>query len=185
MKMPFDNIEIKRSSRRTLSVEVRRDGSLLVRAPTRMPKKEIIAFLESKREWIEQKRGAVSKLDGIQPLSGDELSDLQKAANGYISQRVAFFADKVGVEYGRITVRRQKTRWGSCSAAHNLNFNCLVMLMPREVVDYVIIHELCHIIELNHSAAFWREVARVMPDYAQHRRWLHENGDRYMKLLGE
>ncbi len=89
---------------------------------------------------------------------------------------MAHFAPLVGVSYGRITIRNQRTRWGSCSGKGNLNFNCLLMLAPPEVLDYVVVHELCHRKEMNHSPRFWAEVARVLPDYQQRRRWLKEHG---------
>ena len=76
--------------------------------------------------------------------------------------------------YGRITIRAQRSRWGSCSSKGNLNFNCLLMLTPSEIRDYVVVHELCHRIELNHSAYFWAEVARILPDYKECRKWLIE-----------
>ena len=82
----------------------------------------------------------------------------------------------MGVDYGRITIRAQHTRWGSCSAQGNLNFNCLLMLTPDDVKAYVVVHELCHRKEMNHSARFWAEVERVLPGYRESRRWLRENG---------
>ena len=94
----------------------------------------------------------------------------------YIPQRVAHYAAKLGVTYGRITIRNQKTRWGSCSSKGNLNFNCLLMLTPPEVIDYVIVHELCHRKEMNHSARFWTLVASILPDYTEQKRWLREHG---------
>jgi predicted metal-dependent hydrolase len=81
----------------------------------------------------------------------------------------------VGVTYGRITIRNQRSRWGSCSGKGNLNFNCLLMLTPSHVIDYVVVHELCHRLEMNHSPAFWAQVERVLPDYRKSREWLREH----------
>jgi predicted metal-dependent hydrolase len=89
----------------------------------------------------------------------------------------------VGVDYRRITIRSQKTRWGSCSSSGNLNFNCLLLLAPPEVLDYVVVHELCHRKEMNHSPRFWAEVGRVLPDYKKRNKWLKENGSRLMLLI--
>ncbi|MBQ6684544.1 MAG: M48 family metallopeptidase, partial [Firmicutes bacterium] len=90
--------------------------------------------------------------------------------------RVAHYAPLVGVDYGRITIRNQKTRWGSCSSQGNLNFNCLLMLFPDEVIDSVVVHELCHRKHMNHSAKFYKEVERVFPEYRKWHQWLNENG---------
>ena len=81
----------------------------------------------------------------------------------------------VGVTYGRITIRNQRSRWGSCSGKGNLNFNCLLMLTPSHVIDYVVVHELCHRLEMNHSPAFLAQVERVLPDYRKSREWLKEH----------
>jgi predicted metal-dependent hydrolase len=91
----------------------------------------------------------------------------------------------MGISYGRITVRSQHTRWGSCSAKGNLNFNCLLMLVPQEVLDYVVVHELCHRKELNHSARFWAQVERILPDYRIHRKWLKDHGSALIGRLPE
>ena len=95
---------------------------------------------------------------------------------GELPEKVRFFAEKIGVSYGRITIRSQRTRWGSCSVKGNLNFNCLLMLCPEYVQDYVVIHELCHRKEMNHSAAFWAEVEKHCPDYRIRRKWLKDHG---------
>ena len=93
-----------------------------------------------------------------------------------IRERLSYYIPRVGKRPGRITIREQKTRWGSCSAKGNLNFNCLLMLCPEDVLDYVIVHELCHRKELNHSARFWAAVERVLPDYIQPLKWLKNEG---------
>ena len=113
----------------------------------------------------------------------EEIRDLADRALRVIPARAAHFAPLVGVTYGRITIRNQKTRWGSCSGKGNLNFNCLLMLAPPEVLDYVVVHELCHRKQMNHSAAFWAEVARVIPDYKEHVQWLKTEGSRLMRRM--
>lgn len=99
---------------------------------------------------------------------------LVAVAKRYIPERVAYWADIIGVTYGRISIRQQKTRWGSCSGEGNLNFNCLLMQMPKEIIDYVIVHELCHRKQMNHSKLFWAEVAKILPDYKERRKALKE-----------
>ena len=116
-------------------------------------------------------------------LTTEEIKKLAEEALQYIPQRTAFYAPLVKVSYGRITIRNQKSRWGSCSGKGNLNFNCLLMLMPPEVIDYVVVHELCHRLEMNHSERFWKEVERVLPDYKLRKKWLRENGDRIMRRM--
>ena len=163
-----------RSSRKTISIQLSPAGEVVVRAPNRMPKRDIERFLEEKRGWIE---GHLSKLPEVQPkLSEAELQTLARQAKEVLPEIAASYAPKVGVDYGRITIRAQRTRWGSCSAQGNLNFNCLLMLMPDDVMEYVVVHELCHRKEMNHSARFWAEVERVLPGYRESRRWLKENG---------
>ena len=100
-----------------------------------------------------------------------------------IPRRVAQFTPQVGVSVGRITIRCQHTRWGSCSSKENLNFNCLLMLCPEWVRDYVVIHELCHRCEMNHSPRFWALVAANCPDYNAARLWLKTQGRAIMERV--
>ena len=171
-----------RSSRRTISVQITLSGEVLVRCPRRMSNADIRRFVESKSGWIEkhlEKRTAAARL----PVFTDEqLQVLARQARQTIPERVAHFAPLVGVTYGRITIRNQRTRWGSCSAKGNLNFNCLLMKAPPEVLDYVVVHELCHRLEMNHSPRFWAQVERVLPDYKVSRKWLREHGNELMDL---
>ena len=168
--------QLIRSARKTLSIQITPTGEVILRCPKRCPLREAEAFLESKRPWIEKHLTAIAAAPRPEALTAEELQSLAKEAAKTIPERVAHFAPLVGVNYGRITIRSQHTRWGSCSAKGNLNFNCLLMLASPEVRDYVVIHELCHRKELNHSPAFWAQVERLCPDYRTHRKWLKDNG---------
>lgn len=133
-----------RSSRRTISVQIAPSGEVLVRCPRRMSNADIRRFVESKSGWIEkhlEKRTAAAQLP---VFTAEQIQVLARQARQTIPERVAHFAPLVGVTYGRITIRSQHTLWGSCSSKGNLNFNCLLMLTPPEVLDYVVVHELCH-----------------------------------------
>lgn len=174
---------ILRSSRKTLALQIRRDGAIVVRAPARLPRAEIDRFLREKEAWLEKHLEQVRRKPEEGPFSPEELASLGKLAGEDLPQRLSRFAPLVGVDYGRVTIRCQHTRWGSCSAKGNLNFNCLLMLCPPEVRDYVVVHELCHRKQLNHSPAFWAEVARVMPEYKVHRAWLKDQGAALIRRL--
>lgn len=96
----------------------------------------------------------------------------KEAARKLVHDRLAHFNVAYGFEYNRVSIKNQKTMWGSCSKKGNLNFNYRLALIPPELADYVIVHELCHLQELNHSKRFWSLVARTIPDYAQRRKAL-------------
>ena len=181
--------ELIRSKRKTLAIEIKKDGRVIVRAPMRVPMRDIERFINEKSEWIRVHRAKVlerkaqEEANPVPTLTDAQLRGLKKRASIVISERVAHFAPLVGVDYGRITIRSQKTRWGSCSSKGDLNFNCLLLLAPPEVLDYVVVHELCHRKQMNHSPRFWAEVARVIPDYKAKVKWLKENGGRLMLLI--
>ena len=120
----------------------------------------------------------------LEKLTEKDIRELADRALVYIPERVKYFAPQVGVSYGRITIRNQKTRWGSCSGKGNLNFNCLLMLTPPEVIDYVVVHELCHRKEMNHSKAFWDQVERILPDYKKSVAYLKKEGSAIMARAG-
>ncbi len=113
-------------------------------------------------------------------LSPEEIRELAAAAVRDIPERVKKWAAVMGITYGRITIRNQKSRWASCSSLGNLNFNCLMMLMPETIRDYLVVHELCHRKEMNHSKRFWAEVEAVIPDYRACEKWLKTNGESIM-----
>jgi len=183
-------IKIVRSNRRTISLEITRTGDVLVRAPRYMPEEEIQQFVRDKSGWLQkhlQKRETEREaLKEEGKFTEREIKKLQTLAKQVIPEKVAYYARLLGVTYGRISIRKQKTRWGSCSREGNLNFNCLLMMVPPEVLDYVVVHELSHRLEMNHSARFWAQVEKVIPDYKKAKKWLKEHGSQLMlQMHGE
>ena len=174
---------IKRSNRKSIGLEITDDG-LLVRAPRNASKRDIERVISEHKDWIvkkmeqHQKAASIAREKGL--LSMDDIRSLAEKACEYIPGRVSYYAQQLGVCPGRITIRNQKTRWGSCSAKGNLNFNCLLMLTPKEVIDSVVVHELCHLLEMNHSEKFYEHVLSVFPDYYEHHAWLKEHGPEIM-----
>ena len=186
------NIQIIRSNRKTAVIQVWQDQTVKVRVPRSMPEEAVRQMIKRKELWIREQLEKMKRLQeqeqaaeqNTQRFTGAELQNLADQALKVIPERTAYYAPIVGVTYGRITIRGQKTRWGSCNSKGNLNFNCLLMLAPPEVLDYVVVHELCHRKEMNHSKTFWKEVEKVLPDYRKAVRWLKENGGELMKRRG-
>lgn len=178
--------KILRSKRKTYGLEIK-DNGLIMRAPLYATDKQIREFMNQHREWIDthmQKvRECQQEFSDIPVLTMEEIRVLADKALVVVPERVRYYAQKIGVTYGRITIRNQRTRWGSCSAKGNLNFNCLLMLAPPEVLDSVVVHELCHRKEMNHSDRFYAEVLRVFPDYRKWNQWLKDNGDALLKRM--
>ena len=179
------NPDIIKSNRKTVQLELRADGKLVVRAPKRMPYREIEEYVNSNEKWIERALSKHKTLYG-EPLpvyTDEELAQITAFAKAIIPQRVEYYANLLGVTYGKISIRHPKTRWGSCSAEGNLSFSCLLSQMPLEVLDSVVVHELCHRKHMNHSKRFYDEILRVMPDYFEREKWLKSNGKRYSGRL--
>lgn len=181
--------EIIRSRRKTVGIQIVPPGRVVVRAPLTMPRKDILKLLEEKQAWIRTHLARVrereSEKERTPGLTRAELETLKKRAKAELPPRLREWAAKTGVTCNRVTIRSQKTRWGSCSAQGNVSLNCLLMLCPGYVADYVMVHELCHRREMNHSARFWAEVARVMPDYQTAKAWLRRNGPALTARLPE
>jgi len=176
-----------RSDRRSLSLQIKPDGTLIVRAPKRMPAAEIRAFLAEKQDWIadhlRQAESVRREATAEGAFTEEELKAMGEKLKALLPDRVAHFSALLGVSYGRITVRCQKTRWGSCSTKGNLNFNCLLAAAPPEVLDSVVAHELCHRKEMNHSQRFYAELLAVFPDYWACHNWLETEGRVLMRRL--
>lgn len=172
-----------RSSRKSCAISIDPDGRITVRVPMRTSEKDIRHLLLDKRLWIITKYLEVQEQQKKRPTS--DLTDAQRAAlkkryvdaaKEYFPKRIAYFSQFTGGTYNRITIRDQKTRWGSCSAKGTLSFNWRLMLAPPSIPDYVIVHELCHLTYMDHSAAFWQKVESVYPDYRTARKWLKDHG---------
>lgn len=212
--------ELVRSKRRTLAITIDSGGCCVVRAPLRMPLREIEAFVNEKRSWIETKLHEI-KIKTAIALPEPQLQDdaewtvagkklhvkfvsgtaknyaafngnifecspelsrtvlikfLRAFAKEFLCQRIGKYVAAVGVEQRCVKVSEAHGRWGSCSAQNVLNFSWRLIFAPLPLIDYVVVHELCHIGCMNHSKNFWRRVASVMPDYAICRKALKEYG---------
>ena len=173
MSVPY---EIIRSNRKSIAIQIKPDGQVVVRCPKRMRLEEVRSFVESKSAWIGKHLASLPPRE--EKFNRMQLEALREKTGELVTRRAEHFAPLVGVTYGRISVRTQHTRWGSCSSKGNLNFNALLALVPPEVLDYVVVHEL-----MNHSLLFWAEVERVQPDYRLHKQWLKEHGTKLIARL--
>ena len=172
-------ISVIRSARKSLGLEVRDANTVLARIPTRVSDRELKAFVENHRSWILEKTEVMAEREEKRkstPAPPPELlskTDRMKIQLK-IGKRVRHYCEAMGVTVGYVTVKNQKTRWGSCSAKGNVNFNYQLAFLPEELLDYVVIHELAHRRHMNHSRAFWAEVEKYCPDYLERREQLKE-----------
>lgn len=175
-----------RSKRKTVSIEITEDATVIVRAPGRMPISQIRSFVDRNADWIKEHTSKIKdrndRIEKYGYISRNELDGLTCLALATIPGKVGFYAKVLGVTYGNVYIRKQKTLWGSCNSKGDLSFNCLLMKAPEHVRNYVIVHELCHRMEMNHSKAFWGHVSSVIPDYEECRRWLREEGTVLLRM---
>ena len=183
----MENVTLLRSRRRSIGLELKTDGTLVVRAPYRMPEADIRRFLAEKETWIVSRR---KKLDARRKaasqagiLTASELGALRQQAKETLPQYTAHFAAMLGAEYRKVVIRTQRSRWGSCSSRGTISLNCLLMLTPPGVQEYVAAHETCHLLEMNHSVRFYALLSRVLPDWKSREAWLRENGQTLMLRL--
>lgn len=154
------------SKRKTLSLSVKPDLTVLVKAPCGLPKSEVERFVQSHEKWIENARRRQQKrAETEKTLTEKRIRELRALAEVELPRRVEYFAKQMGVQPTGVKITSAKTRFGSCSAKNSLCFSWRLMLYPPEAVDYVVVHELAHIQEKNHAPAFYKVVASVLPDY--------------------
>ena len=174
-------VRVRLSARRSTSIRISPARELIVAAPYGSTEAGILKILSGHRGWILKK---IEELDQMRdqsrsnpPLTEQEIKNLRHAAARLFSQRASFFAAKLGVTYSKITVRIMKGRWGSCTSRGGLCFNLALLLAPPEVLDSVVAHEICHLVEANHSDRFYQLLRRLYPEYDIRHRWLKKNGN--------
>ena len=160
------------SSRKTLALSIV-DCKLIVRAPYRFPKMKIREEVEKHKEWIDKHIAAQQKKrDAFSSLSDDDIKKLKKDARKYLAEKTAYYAKIMGLKYGRISITSATKRFGSCNDKGNICFSYRLMLYPEAAREYVVVHELAHLCEMNHSERFYQIVASVLPDYKARKRLL-------------
>lgn len=174
-------IIFERGKRKTLAISVTDKMQLSIKAPLRMSEREIDRFVNQRRFWIyKQAKRAQRAAENHVEYSESEERRLREKARRVLTEKTDRFKKELDVEYKRIRIGDQKTRWGSCSSKGTISYSWRLILMPDEIQDYVVVHELCHLHEMNHSKKFWEWVGRIIPDYQRRRRWLKSHGDEYM-----
>ena len=151
---------------RSLRVTIYPDGGVTVTTPVSVSQEMVERFMQQKSAWITGKLQYFRRLSPTVLRAGHNgFARHKNRALALVLDRLAYFNGYYGFHFRKVTIKNQKARWGSCSRKGNLNFNYKIALVPSHLADYVIVHELCHLAEFSHSAAFWAQVARVAPDW--------------------
>ncbi len=180
MKIGEYNVEVRRSKRKSATIKITADMQIVVFVPLYVSDNEIEKMVISKSKWIDEHmlkvQSTIDERSKLEKITFEQIKELADQAVEYIPKRVKYYAEKENFVYNKITIKNLVSRWGSCSTKGNLNFNCLLMLTPDYVIDYIVVHELCHLREMNHSEKFWAKVEKIMPDYQRAELWLKQNG---------
>ena len=168
----FDLLVIHRQKRKSVSFKFNEKGEIHCFVPLKFSDAEILELVRKHRRALSNRFENAKERNNLPSLTENDLRLLAEKALDVIPPLVKRFAKEMGVTYGRITIRNQKTRWGSCSSKGNLNFNCCLMLLDESLIEYVVVHELAHRKEMNHSPAFWAEVEKILPDFSERRKRL-------------
>lgn len=168
MSMFFFRTKKRRIKRLSLSLD--RAGNIKVTAPPDFPQAKIDEFIRQHTGWISKQRTAYKKYTHLPEGTGTKrhYAAHKEDARKFITSRVEFWNCRLGFSYTKIAIRNQVSRWGSCSKKGILNFNYRLLMLPLELADYVVVHELCHLKHFNHSKRFWDEVEIVLPEYDKH-----------------
>lgn len=162
-------VQVVRSGRKTIGLEVKQTGNIYARIPYSLSDPKLVHFVKEHEEWIFKKYGETRNTDSGKKVPAPPVTSLTAADKtnivGKIAERVEYYCRLMKVQVGKVTIRNQKTRWGSCSSKGNVNFNYLLYYLPEELLDYVVVHELAHRRHMDHSRQFWEEVEKYCPDY--------------------
>ena len=179
------NLKIIRSTRKSIGIEIKSDLTVIVRAPLFLSDNTVKKLVLEKEDWIDKKIEQIKNKSSLSlpAFTQKEIEILREKTRVTITPKAEYFAKILNVSFNKLSVKKQISVWGSCSAKQNINFNLLLCLCPDEVIDYIVVHELCHLKELNHSKRFWSEVEKVLPNYKSLRLWLKTNGGALIKRL--
>jgi predicted metal-dependent hydrolase len=161
---------IRKSKRaKNMIIEVLPDASVRVTSPYRVGRSILESFVIENMKWIQKKLDYFKSIDSSTKLifSKDDYLKNKKAAAELFKDRVHFYNKMYGFSFNKIYVKNQKTRWGSCSSTGNLNLNYKILFLPEDLRDYIIVHEICHLGEMNHSSRFWALVSRTFPNHKE------------------
>ncbi|MFC1720949.1 M48 family metallopeptidase [Patescibacteria group bacterium] len=173
------NYSVKKSKRaKRMRLAVHCDGRVIVTVPTGMGDSLVQKFINEKMGWISKKIKFFEQYDLrlVRPYSKTDYLKHKDVAKTLVEKRIEYFNKNCEFSFNRISVKNQKTRWGSCSGKKNLNFNYKIVFLSQKLQDYIIVHELCHLKEMNHSRKFWIQVESILPDYKAMRKDLKNHG---------
>lgn len=165
--------KIKYSNRKTVSIEITKNAEILIRAPYNTPDSFILKTLKEHENWIvEHLTRMQRRKDAIPDLSAEQIKDVKRIAKEQLSEIASYYASLMGLNYGRISITSAKTRFGSCNYDGNICFSYRLMFYPLPVQEYVVVHELSHLVHMNHSKEFYMLVESVLPDYKKREKYL-------------
>lgn len=168
--------EIIRSDRRTVSITVK-DGRVILRAPKKLSDKDADRIISENEKWINSKlKSSILKKEKEDGLTDSQILELKKNAKKYFKDKIEYYSKIMDLKFGRITITGARTRFGSCSSKGNISFSYRLMLYPEAAREYVVVHELAHLLQMNHSKAFYAIVEKYLPDYKERRKQLKNGG---------
>lgn len=188
--MKREDISVIKTDRNSVSVSITKDLKIILHVPKGWSKAYIEAFIRTNMknfddniEIIKKQRAEMAQNEDTRPFTYDEIKDMAMKAINLISPKVDHYMIQLGVFPSGVKIKTMRSRWGSCSSNGNISFNCLLALCPDDVIEYVVIHELCHMKHMNHSKEFWALVEKYCPQYKEKKAWLDKEGSILIKRL--